>query len=55
MNDKGAAVDWWVILKLPHDTTIPYEGYEYYYCDSSNDCASMTFMSDILGDTTTPL
>lgn len=55
LNQSGAEVDWWLIFKLPADSTIPYTGFEYYYCDSVNDCSSMSFMSDELGDYTSPL
>ncbi|CAD8069569.1 unnamed protein product [Paramecium sonneborni] len=55
LSSSGTQVDWWLIFKLPADTSIPYSGFEYYYCDSQNDCTSMNFMNDDLRDYTSPL
>ncbi|CAK62557.1 unnamed protein product (macronuclear) [Paramecium tetraurelia] len=55
LSSTGTQVDWWLIFKLPADSAIPYSGFEYYYCDSQNDCSGMNLMSDDLRDRTSPL
>ncbi|KAM3139026.1 hypothetical protein pb186bvf_008837 [Paramecium bursaria] len=55
LNQYGSPVDYWVIFKLPKDSSVLLDGWAYYYCDSTTKCVSIAYMPDKIGDSTSPL
>ncbi|CAD8048526.1 unnamed protein product [Paramecium sonneborni] len=55
LNSYGQVVDYWLIFKLPKDSTNQYTGMEYHYCDSTTQCVELKYQSDKLNDVTSPL
>ncbi|CAD8136668.1 unnamed protein product [Paramecium pentaurelia] len=55
LNQYGQIVDYWLIFKLPKDTVNQYTGMEYYYCDSTTQCAELKYQYDKLNDFTSAL